>query len=184
MSRPHSKPPSARSLRRMATKEARRPRAAQHAYNRAAPLEALLNSEPHYPGEKAGEHILTRAKFERLCRGEADADDFDHVAMVLNITKVRALEIDETLADMIERAQDAMERCKQRYLAHRRFGFDGPGMQQVLEAIDAAEVIIDASSPLQMRAALDCSIDAMYGPGSASRYRAQAAHRKAAGDAR
>lgn len=184
MSRPHSKAPTARSLRRQAAKDARRPQPAPRSFNKSAPIEVLLNSEPHYPGEKAGDHIKTRAAFERLCQGSADEDDFDHVAMTINIVKVRAMEIDTALADQIERAQDAMQRCKLRYLEHRRFGFDGPGMQQVLEAIEAAEAIIDASSPQQMRTALDRSVDAMYGPGAAKRYRDQAARSKGAAGAR
>ena len=71
------------------------------------PLEGLYvldSARPHDPGEKAGAHIKTLALFERLVSGAGDEDDFDHVAMVINIAKVRALEIDATLADMIERA--------------------------------------------------------------------------------
>lgn len=170
-----------REQRRAARRQAARPQRPARSYNKAAGIEALLNAQPHEPGEKVAEHIKTRTALDRLRQGGAGTDDFDHLAMVINIAKVRALDIDDTLADMIERAQDAMGRCKARYLAHGRFGFDGPGLQQVLEAVDAAEAIIDASSPTQMRTALDTSVDAMYGPGAAKRYRALAAAAASAG---
>lgn len=133
------------------------------------PLEGLFvldNARPHEPGEKAGAHIKTLALFERLVSGAGDEDDFDHVAMVINIAKVRAIEIDATLADMIERAQDAMGRCKARQQRTGRFGFDGPGLTQTRDALDAAQAIIDASSPLQMHHARRVVIDTILGKGA------------------
>ena len=130
------------------------------------PLYILDNARPHEPGEKAGAHLKTLACFERLKDGSAGGDDYDHVAMVLNLAKMRALDIDATLADMIERAQDAMARCHARQQRGGRFGFDGPGLQQVADALDAAQAIIDASSPLQMRAARRRVVDALLGKGA------------------
>ena len=130
------------------------------------PLYILDNARPHEPGEKAGAHLKTMACFERCRDGTGDEDDFDHVAMILNICKVRALDIDATLADMIERAQDAMVRAKERYVRLGRFGFDGPGLTQVADALDAAQQIIDASTPLQMRSARRAAVDAMLGKGA------------------
>lgn len=129
-------------------------------------MHILDNARPHEPGEKAGQHLKTLACFERCKDGTGDEDDFDHVAMILNVCKVRALDIDATLADMIERAQDAMVRAKERYLRLGRFGFDGPGLTQVADALDAAQAIIDASSPLQMRAARRVAVDSILGKGA------------------
>lgn len=134
----------------------------------------LENARPYEPGEQAGEHLMTRASFERLVDGSADTDDFDRVAMAINMVKVRAMEIDATLADMLERAQDAMGRCKTRYYSHGRFGFDGQGLELMREAIGAAEAIIDASSPLQMRTARDVVADQLLGKGAAARMKAHA----------
>lgn len=180
MSAPFQPGYTARELRRIAKRSANaRP---QRAFDRHAPLSRLLNSIPHDPGETAGEHIKTRTAFERLRDGSADTDDFDHLAMTMNMVKVRALTIDETLADLLERGQDAMGRCKERYHRLGRFGFDGPGMTLMAECLDAAESIIDASSPLQMRAARNVVADQLYGPGTAKRLEqmAQAARRKGA----
>ena len=160
-----------RALARAASRQATPRRVPR---NRLAPLVVLENARPHEPGEQAGEHLMTRASFERLVDGSADTDDFDRVAMVINMVKVRAMEIDATLADMLERAQDAMGRCKTRYYSHGRFGFDGQGLELMREAIGAAEAIIDASSPLQMRTARDVVADQLYGNGTAARLKAHA----------
>ena len=165
-------------MNRATRRQARRTRAAAPArrYDRLAPLDLLVNAIPHQPGEKAGEHLKTRAAFDRLVDGSADTDDFDHVAMTLNMVKIRALQIDATLADLLERGQDAMGDCKARYLRLGRFGFDGPGLQVLRDCIDAAEAIIDASSPQQMRTARDVVADLLYGKGTAARLTQQAKH--------
>ena len=123
---------------------------------------------------RADRRALARAALERLVDGSADTDDFDRVAMCINMCKIRALEIDATLADMLDRTQDAMGACKARHYSHGRFGFDGPGLALVRDAIDACEAIIDASSPLQMRTARDVVADLLYGNGTAARLKAQA----------
>lgn len=136
MTTPFAPPSTGRALRRAQARMQRRAAPARR-FDPAAPMRQLLNAAPHTPAEVAGEHIKTREAFTRLQNGSADTDDFDHVAMTINMAKVRALEIDETLADMLERAQDAMGRCKERYLRGGRFGFDGPGLLQVTDGIDA-----------------------------------------------
>ena len=132
------------------------------------PMYILDNARPHEPGEKAGAHLKTMARFDRLTDGTGDEDDFDHVALVLNIVKMRAFDITggELAADMIERAQDAMLRCRARHQKHGRYGFDGPGLVDMREALLAAQQIIDASTPLQMRSARRAAVDAMLGKGA------------------
>ena len=167
--------PLNRADRRAMAKAAKRKPAPRRALrNLTLPQIILENARPHDAGEKTDEHLVTRACLDRLIDGSADSNDFDHVAMVINMVKVRALEIDAALADTLEHAQDAMGRCKARHYSHGRFGFDGPGLQTMREAIDAAEAIIDASSPLQMRAARDIVTDQILGKGAAARLKAHA----------
>ncbi len=104
----------ARASRRAPKRLPRNPLAA------LAPLVVLENARPHDTGEQAGEHIVTRAALERLVDGSADTDDFDRVAMCINMCKIRALEIDATLADMLDRTQDAMGACKTPWAHARR----------------------------------------------------------------
>lgn len=169
-----------RQMRRMARRAARaKP---EREFDDLAPLVLLYNASPHEPGEKTVEHIKTLSSFDRLKDGSADEDDFIRVAMVINMTKVRAMEIDEALADMLERGQDAMNRCAQRFARVGRYGFDGPGLLLVEESLEAAQAIIDASSPLQMLTARNVVADQLFGKGTAARLIEQqrAAARRAA----
>lgn len=72
-----------------------------------AGIRVLDRARPFDEGDTTAEHIKTRACFERLADGTADNDDFDRVAMAINLAKVRALEIDDGLASVLECGQDA-----------------------------------------------------------------------------
>lgn len=119
-----------------------------------APLQLLDDCRPYDDGDLIVDHIKIRTCFDRLRDGSGVEEDFNRVAVAINLAKVRALEIDECLADQLEVAQDAMMRCKERYAKHGRFGFDGPGLQSVIEALDANEEIVRNSSPRQMEKAM------------------------------
>jgi hypothetical protein len=80
-----------------------------------ASLRLLDRARPFDAGDTTEEHIKTRACFERLADGTADNDDFDRVAMAINLAKVRALEIDRGLADMLEAGQLAMTAVRKRH---------------------------------------------------------------------
>lgn len=120
-------------------------------HNDLAGLRLLDSARPFDQGDTTDQHIKTRAAFERLKTGTGDTDDFDRVAMAINVAKVRALDIDAGLADRLECAQNAMTAVRARHGRTSRFGFDGPALVAVTEAMDAHEAIADASSPLQMR---------------------------------
>lgn len=175
MTHPDSLPTTNRATRRAQARQRRKATPVRRV-DLDAPMRKLINAAPHSPAEVAGEHVKLRECFNRLQGGLADTDDFDHLAMTINMCKVRAMSIDETLADMLERAQDAMGRCKDRYMRSQRFGFDGPGLQQVLDSLDACEAIITASSPLQMRRARDVVTDQLLGKGAAARLTQWARH--------
>lgn len=125
------------------------------------PLVLLNDCRPYHETEVAGQLIKIRFAYERLKDGTADKNDFDRVGVAINLAKVRAMEIDETLANALERAQDAMTRCKDRYQRHGRFGFDGPGLQDMEYAIEANEEIVTHSSPKQMDMAMQAMVEAL-----------------------
>lgn len=122
----------------------------------AAGLRLLHNARPYDEGEMLNEHVLTRAAFERLRGGNGSEEDFDRVSMMLNIGLVRSEGIGngKLLVETMQRAQQAMVRMKDRYLRGLRFGFDADGLATVPAALDAYETIMDASSPLQMKQAI------------------------------
>lgn len=120
-----------------------------------AGLRLLNNARPYDPGDTTARHLQTRAAFERLTDGTASNDDFDRVAMALNIAKVRALEIDAGLADLIEASQDAMTALRKRHDTWGKWDMLATERAAIAEALEAAETVADASSPLQMQRALD-----------------------------
>ena len=120
-----------------------------------AGIRVLDRARPFDEGDTTAEHIKTRACFERLADGTADNDDFDRVAMALNLAKVRALEIDQALADLLEAGQNAMATIRRRHDKWAKWEVLPAERTAIVDALDAHEAITDASSPLQMMAALD-----------------------------
>ena len=120
-----------------------------------AGIRVLDRARPFDEGDTTAEHIKTRACFERLADGTADNDDFDRVAMAINLAKVRALEIDDGLARVLECGQDAMAAIRRRHDKWAKWEVLPAERTAIVEALDAHEAITDASSPLQMMAALD-----------------------------
>lgn len=123
--------------------------------DKLAGFRLLDRARPFDDGDTTEEHIKTRACFERLAGGTADNDDFDRVAMALNLAKVRALEIDDGLARVLEAGQEAMKALRARHERWGKWDMLPTERATVAEAMDAHEAITDASSPLQMLAALD-----------------------------
>lgn len=116
----------------------------------------LLNAaKPNEPGKLVDEHIECRVALERLRDGSATEQDFDLVAHILNAALVRAEEINDLLVETIQRGQAGMVRMKDRSLRGLRMGFDAAGLRDVPAALDAWEAMADASSPLQLRHAIE-----------------------------
>ena len=65
----------------------------------------------------------------------------------------RALEIDDTLACMLTDAQNAMTALRKRKVRWGKWDMLDAEVSLVVEALDASEAIVDASSPLQMHLA-------------------------------
>ena len=120
-----------------------------------AGIRVLDRARPFDEGDTTAEHIKTRACFERLADGTADNDDFDRVATALNLAKVRALEIDDGLARVLKDGHDAMKALRARHERWAKWDMLPAERAAIAQAMDAHEAITDASSPLQMMAALD-----------------------------
>ena len=120
-----------------------------------ASLRLLDRARPFDAGDTTEQHIKTRACFDRLADGTADNDDFDRVAMALNLAKVRALEIDRGLAGLLEAGQEAMTAVRKRQERWDKWEVLPAERTAIVDALNAHEAITDASSPLQMYEALD-----------------------------
>ena len=120
-----------------------------------ASLRLLDRARPFDAGDTAEQHIKTRACFERLVDGTADNEDFNRMAIALNLAKVRALEIDRGLADLLEAGREAMTAVRKRQERWDKWEVLPAERTAIVESLDAHEAITDASSPLQMYEALD-----------------------------
>lgn len=118
------------------------------------PIALLKDCRPYREEELSTDMLRIRTAFERIKDGTADHEDFNRVGVAINLAKVRALEISEELANGIERGQDAMVRCKERYEKTGRWGFDGQGLRDMDYAMEAHEAILVESSPKQMENAM------------------------------
>ncbi len=119
-----------------------------------ASLRTLDHCRPYDPADTVERHLRNRAALERLQSGAGGSDDFDLLAMAINVAKIRAMEIDAVLATEIEAAQTAMTEVRERFERIGRWGFTRPQLDAVTSAIEAYEAIHDASSPMQMQNAL------------------------------
>lgn len=119
---------------------------------------SLLSRASAGSATDAGRQVVVRAMFERLRDGTADPEDFDRVVKALNTAKIRALEIGAPpLIAAIQAGQRALTQCRRRYLENGRFGFSGPELQAMHQAIYTYEAIENASSALQMEQAWETS---------------------------
>ena len=118
-----------------------------------AAIDKVHACRPFTEEETATAHALTALAWQALQDGTGTEDDFDRVAKVINLAKIRALEISTWLADELEKAQDAMTACKARFAKHGRFGFTDPELQVMRDAMAYQVEIVNASSPEQMRRA-------------------------------
>lgn len=118
--------------------------------NRHSVMNQLALCSPYEANQMAAQHVITFTAYQRLCVGEGDEDDFGRVSMIYDTGRVRALEIDPEIVAVMEAAQGAMARMKIRYATKGVFAFDGPGLEAAAEALSQYEVIVNASSPLQM----------------------------------
>ena len=103
--------------------------------------------------------VEARMAYQRMKDGLLDwkdTDEFDMLAHVVGVAKLRAFEIggrDEKTNYLLEPlylAEDALHRVRARWESSKRWGFDGPGLQAIPDALDIYDAIVMQSSPQQM----------------------------------
>lgn len=106
--------------------------------------------------EDHAEHILVKVKaaFELLRTGGGETKHFDRVANAFNVGLVRSEAIDPLAEQTMRAGADAMIRCKGIWQRHGRFGFTGPDLIAVQDALELYEGILRLSKPLEMERAV------------------------------
>lgn len=106
--------------------------------------------------EEHAESILVKVKaaFELLRTGGGEPKHFDRLASAFNVALIRAEAIDPLAEQTMLAGIEAMQRCDGIWQRHGRFGFTGPDLIAVKDAIELYEGILRLSKPLQMEAAV------------------------------
>lgn len=95
------------------------------------------------------------AAFDRMCSGvSTETDDFDCLAHAVGVTEVRAVDIagigSNPILDAIKPANEALQKCKNRYLKWGKFEVLEQEVKSIREALDLYEMVLLESSPRQM----------------------------------
>jgi hypothetical protein len=107
--------------------------------------------------EALADRVMLRAHaaFDELRHGrpkdELTAHSLMHIlADTINTALIRAEMIDPQIEPLLNKAVEAMQRADDRQAVHGRYGFDGPGLQAIRDALDVYEEILRNSSEKQM----------------------------------
>lgn len=119
------------------------------------PLDAIAACQP-FPSYRVTEIMLRiHDAFAHLRGGGNDYDLFDRVAVCMNVGLIRSEEIGQAGVQVFKAAQDALMDAARIREAHGHFGFTGPGLEAVREAVALYEDILTMSTPRQMTKAQD-----------------------------
>ncbi len=117
-------------------------------------FDAVVGSRP--PPDEHATLVMNRVRsaFEALKNGTSDCAQFDRLAACINVGMIRSEEIDQLCEQTMAAAIEALGRVDAIYGRHRRYGFSGPDLQAVTEAVNLYDQILRNSTPLQMDAAV------------------------------
>lgn len=97
--------------------------------------------------------VLVKTAFERLKSGAGEPSDYERLASAFNVALVRAEAIDPLAEQTMLAGIDAMKRCDGIWQRHGRYGFTGPDLTAVADALELYEGILNLSKPVQMEMA-------------------------------
>ena len=120
-------------------------------------VDGVISGATQGAADKAA--ILVRSAYETIKSGMADPKDsleYDRIAHAIGVATIRAIQVageDATTnyaLEILNKGTAAMRRVAARYDAIGKWGFDGPAIEEVADAIDAYETFLQSSSPAQM----------------------------------
>lgn len=115
----------------------------------------LLGAAPTLSQEEQMQiNLPVRIAFERVRTGAAQDGDFDTMAGAINVSMVCAERIHPLVERTCTDARDALVRMHARHTRLGAWGLDGPGLQQVADAIDVYEQLTALMQAEDLRRAL------------------------------
>ena len=116
----------------------------------------VLAANTEQPKENADRIMIAiRLAFEKLKTGSAGGEDFDRVSAAINVGLIRAELIDPLAEETMVKGVGALMRCADIHSRHGKFGFTGPDLELMNDAVTLYEGILRLSTPKQMLDALD-----------------------------
>lgn len=106
------------------------------------------------PEEALQINLPVRIAYERLRNGAAIEGDFDTVAGAVNVSLVCAESINPFVEMTCIAGRDALVRMKNRHDRLGGWGFDGPGLHEVLDVIEVYEQLTQLLGAGQLKAAM------------------------------
>jgi len=94
--------------------------------------------------------VEIRLAFEKLKVGTGTDNDFDKVAAAVNVGMIRAEQIDPAAEETMLRGVQALASCDAIKAKHKRYGFTGPDLISMADALDLYEQILQLSTPRKM----------------------------------
>ena len=125
--------------------------------NPVAAFVTLAQNQQVKPSQATGLMLELHQCFDALKNGSDDEELFNRLGSSLNTALVLAERIDDEVVAVILDAHEAMYRCRDRFDKHGRFGFDGPGIAAMVDALDVYDQMVRLGTPKQI---LDASAEA------------------------
>ena len=91
------------------------------------------------PDEQAQIQLPVRAAYDNLLHGPGCEGDFHTLASAVNVALVASERIDPLVEQGCIAARDALFRTKDRHTALGRWGFDGPAIAEIEQAVEIYE---------------------------------------------
>ena len=129
--------------------------------DRFAALKLISKVSAPSPEDVVAQQNRIRVCFLKLLDGTADPADFDTVAMHVNTCKLRALEISDELAEILTQGQLANSKVRERYIKWNKFQVLPDERKAVVQALEACDAIVEASTPMQMEMAQKLMINGL-----------------------
>jgi len=112
--------------------------------------ETIVASRPTEPEVATETMAKLYSAFADMKAGGSDGETFDRLASAVNVGMIRAEEIDPVCVQPMLAARDALIHADEIMGRHRRYGFDGPGLQAMAAGLEVYEEILRNSTPNQM----------------------------------
>lgn len=103
------------------------------------------------PEEQMEMALPVRTAFESLKKGTGTPDDFEALAVAVNVSLVGGERISPLVVGVCAQARDGMLRALDRFQRLGKWGFDGPALQVLPEVIDLYEQLLALCTATQLK---------------------------------